>query len=81
MKEAASSPPRAADRATVERTVRDLTLAVVEQRVPAGTSIVLEGAPGIGKTFLARTIVDAIQPGFKEVAPIHFLGLISRQNF
>jgi MoxR-like ATPase len=61
--QAASSRPRASDRATVERTVRDLILGVVEQRVRVGTSIVLEGAPGIGKTFLARTIVDAIEPG------------------
>ena len=42
MTQAASSRPRASDRATVERTVRDLILGVVEQRVRAGTSIVLE---------------------------------------
>lgn len=48
MTEAASSRPRASDRATVERTVRDLIFGVVGQHVPAGTSIVLEGAPGIG---------------------------------
>jgi DNA-binding NarL/FixJ family response regulator len=76
--EAASSRPRASDRATVERTVRDLILGVVEQRVPAGSSIVLEGAPGIGKTFLARTIVDAIEPGAASIR--RAAGLPGRRN-
>src|SRR6185312_8040430 len=76
--QAASSRPRASDRATVERTVRDLILGVVEQRVPAGTSIVLEGAPGIGKTFLARTIVDAIEPGAASIRRV--VGLPGRRN-
>ena len=78
MTEAASSRPRASDRATVERTVRDLILGVVEQRVPAGTSIVLEGAPGIGKTFLARTIVEAIEPGTASIRCV--AGLPGRRN-
>jgi DNA-binding CsgD family transcriptional regulator len=76
--EAASSRPRASDRATVERTVRDLILGVVEQRVPAGTSIVLEGVPGIGKTFLARTIVEAIEPGTASIRRV--AGLPGRRN-
>src|SRR6185437_1261147 len=76
--QAASSRPRASDRATVERTVRDLILGVVEQRVPAGTSIVLEGAPGIGKTFLARAIVDAIEPGAASIRRV--VGLPGRRN-
>jgi KaiC/GvpD/RAD55 family RecA-like ATPase len=42
----------AADRTAVERTARDLVLGVVEQRTPTGVSVAVQGAPGIGKTFL-----------------------------
>ena len=55
-----SSPP---DRITVERTVQDLVLAVVQRRTPPGASIVVEGPPGIGKSFLARAITESVPPG------------------
>ena len=59
-----------ADRAAVEQTAHDLVLAVVRQRVPTGTSIVIEGAPGIGKTFLARGILDNIPPDGAKVRTV-----------
>ena len=58
----ASSRPPSPDRATVARTIRDLVLGVVERRTPVGVSVVVEGAPGIGKTFLAGQILDSIAP-------------------
>ena len=36
---------------------------MVQQRAPTGVSVVLEGAPGIGKTFLARKILDSVPQG------------------
>ena len=51
------------DRAAVERTAHDLVLGVVRRRTPTGVSVVIEGAPGIGKTFLARQILDSVPPG------------------
>ncbi len=36
----------------MERTVVDLVLAVVRRRTPPGVSVVVEGAAGLGKTFL-----------------------------
>jgi DNA-binding CsgD family transcriptional regulator len=60
----------AADRGAVERTARDLVLGVLEQRAPAGVSVVVEGAPGIGKTFLAREILAAIEPGAAKVLQV-----------
>ncbi len=40
---------------------------MVQGRAPAGNSVVIEGAPGIGKTFLSRTILDSIPPGAAKV--------------
>jgi len=51
----------------VERTAHDLVLGVVRQRSPTGISIVIEGAPGIGKTFLARGILDSVPRGEAKV--------------
>jgi DNA-binding CsgD family transcriptional regulator len=51
----------------VERTAQELVLDVVRQRTPTGISIVVEGAPGIGKTFLARRVLDSIPPGEAKV--------------
>jgi DNA-binding CsgD family transcriptional regulator len=62
-----SLPP---DRAAVERTAYELVLEVVERRTPTGTSIIVEGAPGIGKTFLARGILDSIPSGEAKVLAI-----------
>ena len=59
------SPP--SDRAAVEQTARDLILSVTERRTPPGVSVVVEGAPGIGKTFLARTILDSVPPGAAKI--------------
>ena len=54
----------------MERTAHELVLAVVRQRTPTGISIVVEGAPGIGKTFLARTILDSVPPGGAKVLTV-----------
>jgi DNA-binding NarL/FixJ family response regulator len=51
----------------VERAARELVLGVVRQRTHTGISIAVEGAPGIGKTFLARAILDSIAPGQAKV--------------
>jgi DNA-binding CsgD family transcriptional regulator len=59
----AVNPSLSPDRAAVERTARELILDVTRRRTPTGVSIVLEGAPGIGKTFLSQAILDAIPPG------------------
>ena len=55
------------DRAAVEQTARELVLAVVRQRTPPGISIAVEGAPGIGQTFLARVILESVPPGQAKV--------------
>jgi predicted ATPase len=68
----------AADRATVERTARDLVLGVVERRPPAGVSVVVEGAPGIGKTFLVREILASVAPGAAKV--LRVAGQPGRRN-
>jgi DNA-binding CsgD family transcriptional regulator len=51
----------------VEQTAHELVLGVVRQGTPTGVSIAVEGAPGIGKTFLARAILDSIPPGQAKV--------------
>ena len=55
------------DRAAVERTARELVLGVIRQHTPTGTSVVIEGAPGIGKTFLARSILQSVAPAEAKV--------------
>ncbi len=62
-----SQPP---DRAVVERTVHELVLQAVERGGPPGVSIVLEGAPGIGKTFLARQVLGSVPPGTAKVISV-----------
>jgi DNA-binding CsgD family transcriptional regulator len=59
------SPPP--DRVAVEQTARDLILAVTERRTPPGVSVVIEGAPGIGKTVLAQRILDSVPPGAAKI--------------
>jgi DNA-binding CsgD family transcriptional regulator len=59
-----SHPP---DRAAVEHAVQDLVLAVIQRRTPAGVSVVVEGAAGIGKTFLARQVTEAVPPGTAKI--------------
>ncbi len=51
----------------MERTAHELVLGVVQQHTPTGVSVVLEGAPGIGKTFLARKILDSVAPGHAKI--------------
>jgi DNA-binding CsgD family transcriptional regulator len=62
------SPP--SDRATVERTAHELVLGVVRRHTPPGISVVIEGTPGIGKTFLAREILDSVPPGEAKVLTV-----------
>ena len=51
----------------MEQTARELVLGLVRRRTPPGASVVIEGAPGIGKTFLARRILDSVPPGEAKV--------------
>jgi len=70
------SPP--SDRDTVARTAHDLVLDVVRRRTPPGISVVIEGPPGIGKTFLAREILDAVAPD--EAKVLRVAGEQGRRN-
>jgi DNA-binding CsgD family transcriptional regulator/tetratricopeptide (TPR) repeat protein len=51
------------DRVTVEQTVHDLVQAVVRGDAATGTSVVVEGPPGIGKTHLATRIAESAASG------------------
>ncbi len=51
------------DRASIERRAHDLVHETVQRGTPPGASLVIEGAAGIGKTFLARRILDSLPPG------------------
>jgi len=53
-------------------------LDVVRRRTPPGVSIVIEGPPGIGKTFLAREILDTVAPD--EAKVLHVAGEQGRRN-
>ena len=55
------------DRATVERTAQELILGMIRRRTPVGVSVVIEGAPGIGKTFLAGEILASVAPSQAKV--------------
>jgi DNA-binding CsgD family transcriptional regulator len=66
------------DRAAVERATRDLVLGVVRQRTPTGVSVAVEGAPGIGKTVLARGVADSVAPG--EAKVLRLAGEPGRRN-
>ena len=48
------------DRGGVEQAALDLVNDAVQRATPPGTSLVIEGAAGIGKTFLARKIMDSV---------------------
>jgi DNA-binding CsgD family transcriptional regulator len=50
------------DRASVEQTAQELVDDAVRRGTPPGTSLVIEGTAGIGKTFLARRILDSLPP-------------------
>jgi DNA-binding CsgD family transcriptional regulator len=66
------------DRAAVERTAHEMVLGVVGRHTPPGISIVIEGAPGIGKTFLAGRIVGSVPPGAAKVLMV--AGAPGRRN-
>jgi DNA-binding CsgD family transcriptional regulator len=51
------------DRASVEQTALDLVDAAVLRGTAPGISLVIEGAAGIGKTFLARKIMGSVPSG------------------
>ena len=67
MFDAASNRPVPSDRAAVARTAHDRVLAVVQGRTAAGVSVVIEGAAGIGKTFLVQEILASVAPGDAKV--------------
>jgi predicted ATPase len=73
---ASQRPP--SDRATVARTVHDLVLAVVQGQTPTGVSVVIEGAPGIGKTFLVRDVLASVPPGAAKI--LRVAGEHARRN-
>jgi DNA-binding CsgD family transcriptional regulator len=76
MRDVADQPPPP-DRGGVARAAQDLVLGVVGQQTPAGTSVVVEGAPGIGKTFLAQEILDSVAPKAKV---LRGAGTLGRRN-
>jgi DNA-binding CsgD family transcriptional regulator len=67
MFDAASNRSVPSDRAAVARTAHDRVLAVVQGRRAAGVSVVIEGAAGIGKTFLVQEILASVTPGDAKV--------------
>jgi DNA-binding CsgD family transcriptional regulator len=59
-----AGPDRASpDRASTEQLAQEMVLEVVRRGTPPGASLVIEGAAGLGKTFLARKIMDSVPPG------------------
>ena len=66
------------DRAAVERTAQELILGMIRRRTSVGVSVVIEGAPGIGKTFLAGEILASVAPGQAKV--LRVAGQQGRRN-
>src|SRR6201996_2522321 len=62
--------PQPRDCAVVERTVQGLVLDMVERDAPTGVSIVVEGVPGIGKTFLAQKVAGSVRPGTAKIVSV-----------
>ena len=50
--------------------MREIVLGVVERGAPTGVSIVLEGAPGVGKTFLGEQVTGLVLPGPAKVVSL-----------
>jgi DNA-binding CsgD family transcriptional regulator len=76
--QAAGDQSPARDRVAVARAVSDLVLGVTQRRAVTGVSVVIEGPPGIGKTFLVRQILDSVSPGEARILPV--AGDHSRRN-
>jgi DNA-binding CsgD family transcriptional regulator len=62
----------------VERTARELILGMIQRRTPPGVSLVIEGGAGVGKTFLAREILDSVASGQAKV--LRVAGQQGRRN-
>jgi hypothetical protein len=58
--------------------VHELVLQVAQRGEPAGVSVVVEGSPGIGKTFLAQKVLGSVPPGTAKV--ISLAGEPGRRN-
>src|SRR5579875_612880 len=54
-------------RDAVVQAVHDLVFGVIRRAEHAGTSVVVTGAPGIGKTFLVQRLLAGLAPGEAEV--------------
>lgn len=78
MRDLAGDRPPPSDRAAVERTAQELIGGMIRQRTPTGVSVVIEGAPGIGKTFLGRDILASVAPGQAKV--LRVAGQQGRRN-
>jgi DNA-binding CsgD family transcriptional regulator len=78
VRDLAGDRPPPSDRAAVERTAQELIGGMIRQRTPTGVSVVIEGAPGIGKTFLARDILASVAPGQAKV--LRVAGQQGRRN-
>jgi DNA-binding CsgD family transcriptional regulator len=70
--------PLPSDRGAVARAAHDLVSEVIQQHTPAGASVVIEGAPGIGKSFLAGEILDSVPSGAAKV--LRGAGTLGRRN-
>jgi AAA domain-containing protein len=70
-----AAPP---DRVTVERTAQELILGMTRRPAPTGVSVVIEGAPGIGKTFLSLEILASVPPGQAKI--LRVAGQQGRRN-
>ena len=62
----------------MERTAQELILGMIRRRTPVGVSVVIEGAPGIGKTFLAREILASVAPSQAKI--LRVAGQQGRRN-
>jgi hypothetical protein len=67
-----------ADRAAAERAVHKLVLDVAGRAALTGVSIVVQGAPGIGKTFLAHKLLGSVPNGAAKVVSV--VGEQGRRN-
>ena len=50
--------------------MHERVLEVVERGAPPGVSVVVEGAPGMGKTFLSQKVLGSVRPGAAKVIAV-----------